>query len=307
MGSRPRIKNVIGRRHWGPIRAAWLATPLSVAKVGTPPNPGLADLPPFLDIRLGSADRALFEDVEGLRLNILAEAVFLFHKCAHTHLGAQRIGARGMHSWSLFNAYHSAYLGARGIMALLGISLPTRHDGQYLVDIFPLPESGRAQRDYAAGRHTFDEFFLVRFGANFDQRELWEMFQRTLNAADVDSLDERACRELLRPDHSAFSSRRNAMLYNAAHWPCDDLIADAALSSFVGFAGSGPPPDYLEAAHPGFLLRLSFNVYRLFEALVKDLAKDSAPVRLELEASRIVNDQANADLTVYNDFVASVT
>src|SRR5439155_6373055 len=104
----------------------------------SPPEPGLENLAPLQAVPLPD-NHGTFPDVEGLRSNALWEAVFLFHKCAHTSLATQRVGGQGMHSWSLFNAYHSAFLGAKGIMALLGIAVPKINGIQLAIDLFPEP------------------------------------------------------------------------------------------------------------------------------------------------------------------------
>src|ERR1035437_4654717 len=112
--SRPKIKNIIPARRWDAIKGAWLKDIPEFITPGARPDPGLDHLAPLQQITL-PADRGRSPDVDGLRRNMLAEAVFLFHKCAHTHLAAQRLGSLGMHSWAMFNAYHSAYFGAKGV------------------------------------------------------------------------------------------------------------------------------------------------------------------------------------------------
>src|SRR4051812_11134992 len=114
----------IGRREWNQIRDSWLGYVPRFESVGSRPDPGLDKLPPLLQLTISTQGADRVSDVTGLRTTLLWEAVFLFHKCAHTYLAALRLGHAGMQSWSLFNAYHSAYLGARSLMALLGVGLP---------------------------------------------------------------------------------------------------------------------------------------------------------------------------------------
>lgn len=114
----------IVRRNWEQIRDAWLDHVPTFSSIGAIPDPGLEHLAALLTSNIPEIKDApaRFQDMEGMRRNALWEAVFLFHKCSHTHLAAQRLAGRGMHSWCMFNAYHSAYLGAKGIMALLGVA-----------------------------------------------------------------------------------------------------------------------------------------------------------------------------------------
>ena len=258
---------------------------------------GLVDLQ---KVAVKNVDQTL-PDLLYLRANVLAEAVFLFHKCAHAHLAAQRLGTRGMHSWSLFNGYHAGYIGARGIMALLGIGLPGRLPvaGQFLIDVFPKPSAQRDVRLLAANAYSFSDFRIVHFKTPFSQEELWAAFLRVLRTARVGCWSGRAFEEMRTLSENARITRpRNAILYGATSWPLDDLLKDRNEADFLALVLTE-----FDAKEAGFLLRLSYNVYRLFEALMKDLAIDVGPVRVELDESRVAKDPTTLDLATYNGFV----
>ena len=144
MSRASRFQN-LGSRNWEEVRDSWLEHVPSFPGIGAPPDPGLEHLNSLLEIRT-SSNWERFADVRGLRANTLWEAVFLFHKCSHINLAAQRLGRQGMHSWCLFNGYHAAYLGAKGIMALLGVALPMLAGPQVAIDLYPMPVKGKAQR-----------------------------------------------------------------------------------------------------------------------------------------------------------------
>jgi hypothetical protein len=298
--SRPRIKNVISGRRWETIRGQWLDHVQALPAVGDRPDPGLEHLPELLTLTLPDRkDRCVFEDIPGLRSNMLSEAVFLFHKCAHSHLAAQRLGTHGMHSWCMFNAYHAAYLGARGILALLGIGLPTLpRGGQFLIDIYPVPENRKAQRDLAAGKFTYAQFHAVQFGKGLDQVEVWEALERLLSICDVSCWTKSIHDELRKTVGDGMTKVRNAFLYKSAFWPLDDLMTDGSSADFTKLIG-GP----LDTAEAGFLLRLSYITYRLFEDLMVDFGAICDPVKLQLRQSRIVRDPASTDLVCYTAFL----
>ena len=175
-------------RDWEHIRESWIDKSPTFSGIGSRPDPGLENLLQLCTLQLPE-DHGRFQDVEGIRANALWEAVFLFQKCAHTNLAAQRVGQSGMHSWSLFNAYHSAYLGARGIMALLGVALPRINGTQVAIDLFPEQTTSRrpgmirkSQKDKLVRRMAlpkFEEFIIVRM-RQLDQRFLWQGFRRVL-------------------------------------------------------------------------------------------------------------------------------
>lgn len=299
MAERPSIKNAIGPREWEMIKGSWLGHVPVFRQAGARPDPGLDDLPGLGQISAATQGRGIFQDVPGLRANLLSEAVFLFHKCAHSHLAAQRLGSMGMQSWSMFNAYHSAYLGARGLMALLGIGLVMLDvGGQFLIDIYPQPESEKEKRRLRAGSRKFDEFLFVRFGKQLDHHEVWEAFQRAIRVCDAACWNRDAYKELLDLAFKDISRPRNKFLYGSAFWPGDDLLLDGSADAFIALAAAG-----LDPSQHGFLLRLSFSVYRLFEQLIGDLAGYSGPIRDELDESRIIKAPFASDLFCYNSYL----
>ncbi len=300
MSLRPKLQNIKARR-WDDLRGAWLEHIPAFPAPGAKPDPGLDRLVPLQEVSLPE-NKGLFSDVPGLRTNLLWEAVFLFHKCAHAHLAAQRLGHLGMHSWSMFNAYHSAYLGARGVMALLGIGLPfLPSGGQLLIDVFPQPESSKKIKKLKLGEWQFQEVLIVRLPP-LDQRALWQSFRRVLEISDVRCWDENIRRELADVAPETIARPRNGFLYRAAFWPGEDLLADGTIEDFTRLVGTGLDPE-----EGGFLLRLSCDVYRLFEQLINDIAGESGVIRVQLDESRIIHDPAVAELVAYNAFLAQIS
>jgi hypothetical protein len=296
MSWRPKWQN-FRRRDWEPIRDAWLANTPTFPAVGAHPDPGLEQLVPLLGIDIPeNHDRYL--DVPGLRTMVLWEAVFLFHKCAHTNLAAQRLGQQGMHSWCLFNAYHSAYLGAKGIMALLGVALPNLKGRQVAIDLYPEPSGKKGAR--VLGSRQFEDFLIVRLKP-LEQRYLWEAFQRVIRMSDAGCWDIRLREELLDLSYEAITPPRNHFLYQAHFWPLNDLILDTAHGDLIALFGTE-----LDIDHRGFLLRLSFSVYRLFEQLMNDLAEHSSVIKEQVDGSRFLSDREIPELGCYRNFLSQL-
>jgi hypothetical protein len=293
---RPKWQN-FGIRNWEQIRDSWLANIPKFPDIGSPPNPGLEGLMPLLALAVPE-NHDKFPDVGGLRTNALWEAVFLFHKCSHTSLGAQRIGQQGMHSWSLFNAYHSAYLGARGMMTLLGVAMPIVNGCQVAIDLFPAPPKKRSQ---SFALPQFQEFIMVRLGL-LQQRYLWEAFQRVLNMTQSKCWDMSLRQSLLDPSFESITPPRNRFLYKADFWPLVDLITDDVPSNFDRLIGTE-----LDVDEQGFLLRLCFSVYYLFEQLMHDLAGYSNPIKQQLDGSRVCTNLGLPVLGSYANFTSQLS
>jgi hypothetical protein len=287
----------LGRRDWAEIRSSSLAHIPSFPTVGSRPDPGLEHLVPLLEISFDD-HQSRFPDVTGLRVNAMWEAVFLFHKCSHTKLAAHRLGRRGMSSWSLFNAYHSAFLGAKGIMGMLGVSFPNLRGRQVAVDLFPEPNPGRSRRGTLA-RAAHDEFLVISLPA-LDHRNMWEAFQRVLRMSTAECWDKVLVEDLLQLSFDEIASPRNRFLYRAHFWPLGDLCADEPPGDFDRLFG-----EELDVSEDGFLLRLCFTVYRLFEQLMGDLAQLSGPIQTEFDGSRCLASPGSNEVDCYTRFLAS--
>ena len=286
-------------RTWEAIRDSWIAHVAVLSTVGARPNPGLQDLAPLISIVTSdSTPDVRFQDVPGIRTNAMSEALYLFHKCSHTHLAAQRLAVQGMHSWCLFNAYHSAYIGARGIMALLGVAFPKVSGVQIAIDLFP--ESNQSKTSQKRDGVRFDEFVIFRLPM-LDQRRIWQGLQRTLRVSRAQCWVEALTDEILSIDYEDISPPRNHFLYQAHYWPFDDLTEDCVDERLAVTVMRK-----LDAGEGGFLLRLNFLIYRLFEELIRDLAMYSPPVKMQFEGSRCVAIADIPELSLYRDFVSRI-
>jgi hypothetical protein len=283
-------------RKWEDVRDSWVEHIPTFTAIAARPDPGLEHLLPLLEIPL-DRPTGLYPDVAGLRTNTLWEAVFLFHKCSHTNLAAQRLAVQGMHSWCLFNAYHSAYLGAKGIMALLGVAFPNLKSNQVALDLFPEPEK-KARNKGSLKALRFEEFLIVRL-PKIDQRRIWEGFQRLLKMCYTQCWDATLCVEILNLKYETITPPRNHFLYKAHYWPLEDLALDVVSSELETLLTSE-----LDADNNGFLLRLSFLVYRLFEQLMNDLGEFSPVIKTQVEASRCVINSEMPELRLYRGFMS---
>lgn len=287
-------------RKWEDVRDSWVAHIPTFTVIASRPDPGLEHLLPLLEIPLDGASTAtLHPDVAGLRTNTLWEAVFLFHKCSHTNLAGQRLALQGMHSWCLFNAYHSAYLGAKGIMALLGVAFPNLKGRQIAIDLFPEPNKKAKKKPPKV--LTFEEFLIVPL-PKIDQRRLWEGFQRLLKMCHPPCWDDRLRNEILDLKYEEITPPRNHFLYKPHYWPLEDLAVDVMSSELNALVTSA-----LDTDNNAFLLRLSFVVYRLFEQLINDLAEYSPVIKTQAEGSRCMVNTEALELGLYRTFVSQMS
>lgn len=294
----------IRKRNWNDIRSSWMQHVPQFQSLAPKPDPGLEKLETLRKDALPkkSDPPMTVADADGIRSNAVWEAIFLFHKCAHTSLAAQRLGQQGMHSWAMFNAYHSAYLGAKGIAEMLGVAaldIPGRPT--ILLDFFPESEqSSKSKRPVLVAK--FNEVAIIPLEYDLDQQGLWEMFQRIVRVSSVPCWSQQLQKDLKNVAHTKITPPRNAFLYKAHHWPLDDMIQDVTPPSMDLLVGTD-----LLVEDTGFLLRLCFSIYRLFEQLMADLSADSAVVKHQLDGSRIFVSEELPVVKSYQHFVSQVS
>jgi hypothetical protein len=272
----------IDARDWRFIRDVWVAYPLTTLNPNEIPSPGLEDLP---DLRLivPRQQAELYGDVPGIRSNALAEAVFLYKKCSRSRRAAQELAISGSQSWALFNAYHSAYIGARGIMALLGFATPKINGSQAGIDFFPITDRGGSQGKRP--KITSSDKFRVFSLGKFEQRFVWEALIHLLNISTVECWNKGLVSEITDLNFEKITPPRNLFLYKANYWPLEDLVVDLIPSTLNSLVGSA-----LEESSEGFLLRLCFTIFQLFSELIADLASTSNTVLWHMDATLPLRD-----------------
>ena len=183
-------------------------------------------------------------------------------------------------------------------MTLLGVPILLLGSDQIVIDLFPEP----LKKKKFASSPLFQEFLIVRLG-RLDQRYLWEAFQRVLKKTEATCWDTTLRDALIGLDFEDFSRPRNKYLYKASFWPpLADLMADTLLADFNKLFGTS-----LDIAEEGFLLRLCFSVYRLFEQLMTDLASQSGIIKEQLDGSRIFTNAGLPAIECYTNFISQVS
>ena len=182
-------------------------------------------------------------------------------------------------------------------MTLLGVPLPNLAGTQIAIDLFP----ELLKRKRSLSLPSFQEFLIVRLPM-LEQRRLWEGFQRLLRMSEAECWDLALRDELIDLTFEAITPPRNRFLYKAQFWPLSDLIVDGQSPNFNNLFGTE-----LDASAQGFLLRLCFSVYRIFEQLMSDLGLYSAVIKQQFDASRVLANSGLSVLDCYANFVAQVS
>jgi hypothetical protein len=287
----------IGSRAWSEAKDAWLSNVPQFDSIGEAPNPGVEFIVSHSTIQ-PSYPPSPIPDIEGLRRNILWEAMFLFQKCVHTRLAAERLGGEGMQTWSMFNAYHSAFLGAKGIMALLGVAFPRVGGAQTAIDVFPA--TPRSSQGVRRGPQTYsDRFKFFRLPGLLEQQSLWEAFQRVLRTADIgDVVPVSLIQAITSVPFAEFSPPRNRLLYQCHFWQFADILTPMPTTDIPNISAA-----LLDSDDEGFLLKLCFVVHRVFSLMLRNLAVESDTVATQLAGTNQFLDDRAVFPEIYSELM----
>lgn len=262
-----RMLSVVGMRHWDEVKRSWMAHMAGLPTSVAAPDPGLEKLGPLQSAEL--KEKVPIPDIDGVRSNTLAEAIYLYHKAAHAQLAVARLSTAGMTGWAMFNAYHSAFLNAKAAMALLGVVFPKVRGKDYLIDVFPLPEKRRNNRQFKM-KADYSEIVAVGI-PKLDQRYVWQALKRCCSNTMGAWPDVPALGLIKEIDWEKVTPPRNKFLYNSPFWPAvDDLTQDVIELEWDELIQAGLDPDAT-----GFLLSLSLDMFEVSRWLFEDFARDS--------------------------------
>jgi hypothetical protein len=182
-------------------------------------------------------------------------------------------------------------------MALLGVAFPALKGRQVAIELFPEPLKKKKRDSIVPSK----EFKIFQPG-KMEQRNVWEAFQRVIRMSNATCWETGLRQDILDVAHERISPPRNQFLYRVNYWPLGDLVADISPPSMTGLFG-----EELDTEATGFLLRLSFSVYRLFEQLMSDLASYSGSVKEQIDAVRFLTSSELPELNCYREFLLKVS
>jgi len=232
-------------------------------------------------------ERKPIPDIDGVRSNTLAEAIYLYHKAAHAQLAVARLSTSGMTAWAMFNAYHSAFLNAKAVMALLGVVFPKVQGKDWLLDVFPVPDKRRNNRQFKM-KSDYSEIVAVGI-PKLDQRYVWQALVRCCSNTMGAWSNLQALSSIKEINWEKVTPPRNKFLYNPPFWPAiDDLSRDVVDLEWDTLIQAGLDPDAT-----GFLLSLSLDMFEVAKWIFEDFAKDSNLFAMQISGLRWPHDELN--------------
>jgi hypothetical protein len=274
----------IDDRDWDVVRSAWLRSIPPRAVLGTRPDPTLSTLAAQQGALRGAKLPIEVADVPAFRATAFCEAMFLLHKGLHVLRAAQMHAGKGMPSWSLFSAYHSAFLLGKSISYFLGVCTPLPEGRQWIVDLFPQQKKKHVRKKPMAAE-DFVTFKVIPV-AHMDQRHSWGTLLRTIRLASVSVWKAEESQSILALNFEEFSPVRNKFIYSPPFWPFDDLFTEQP----VALVNDSPGFSEFDLDKLSFLFSLACRLAGMAEALAFDLAKHVPSVSQELQEAGYVAD-----------------
>lgn len=279
-----RKANKLVKRDWQSVCELWLTCGIVAGVPGTPPQCAVGELPSLQQELLGikgDEPKDVAEDIEGLRQGVLKEGIFQLQKSAHILNGAQIHIERGMPSWSLSSAYHSAFCAANGILNLLGVAFADVDGRNFLIDVWSQSSRG--------GRFKLEASNQIRLQKTPGlpaQRNIWQVFQRMLRITNFNNhiIRDNWRNAFLGLGKTDFSRKRNDVYYRSSSWPYDDVREFITANDFGFDCMSVLDGSVIsDAEENGFPLGLAFISVRIGHQMLKSLAGMSRLLKPELD------------------------
>jgi hypothetical protein len=217
------VDKLIRRRDWADIAGFWLNDIPIIDPPGAAPETSLGEFAVLSGLGQGVRDQpvALLE-LEGFRRTALREAIFLLHRCAHVVSIAEENIMTGRLTWSISDAYHGAFFGAKAVMALLGIGFFDLDNKSVLYNLWPVSPKEEQKRKRISVAVP-QELAFAAAANKLEHRHTWAMFSRCLRVFAVPMWPTAIVDALKNLDAKSFSRQRNILHYSNHRWIIGDL------------------------------------------------------------------------------------
>ena len=182
-----------------------------------------SDVPDFLEFNwnnLGS-DFETVISLPGRDFNFATDILISLTKYFHVLECARAQLSRGAATWTMVDTYHSAMLGARGLIALYGILCYTVQGRTVLVDFRPELGDADYRSKFSKMYKRIDDPIRVLRPKKLllEQRDAWGLIVRLVNITkNAESQDEELMKQIADIAETTLSSLRNKVLYDSVYW-----------------------------------------------------------------------------------------
>ncbi len=285
----------LAARYWDQVASSWLRHLPQIDSPGIPPKPlSLNQDLSYLCEQARSPKPNILSSARGpaagLRDAIFHESIYWLHKAVHSLSGAERKIAYGMLTWSVIDAYQSAYFSMRSLCAALGVVVCDYQSKSYVVDI--CRDFGSTKRELRVQDSAFCEDVAVySIGVRFDHKDNWQIMQRLLRVLHNESWGEECSQKIIELKSKDFAHHRNRICYYVHEWLKNDMLAPDYDESFATQAIYKAFP-ILDTTNLNFTLHLAYVFARISLTAYWDVAKVGVILARESESLRGALDES---------------
>lgn len=278
------IKKIDGR-DWDSIRDRWLE---HIPNISSPGDAPPLELKKFFGLQeiysKAAAAKGVphLEEVKSLRSSVLWEGIYLIHKSIHVSGAAILHLDNGQPSWSLSNVYQSSLFAVKGILALLGLSIP-RLSQPFMIDCFPKRmELTRSQIKKGHVATAELKFWIFN---NLNHVEHWEMLRRVLFTSTISCWDQEVIDFLKAVSGEQFVEERNCLHYINNYWTIPkDLYMKVNIGEFANnFEFTTNYTALISNCGKEYSFYINYTLINMALALIKDLGNLSTTVNDEFQ------------------------
>lgn len=263
-------------RYWDQLTSSWLRHLPSVDPPGSPPTP-LINNPDIVYLceeakspksqTLSSAQAA----VPGLRDSVCHESIYWLHKSVHSLGAAERKVQNGMLTWSVIDAYLSAYFSMRCLCGILGVVIFDHHNKTYVIDLCRNFGSMRIDKRELEGAFA-KNVSVHTIGVRLDHKQCWQIMQRLLRVLRGETWGQDFSQQIIALESTDFAHHRNRLCYYAYEWLENDLHSPLFENDF---ATQTVEMEHLEfnKETSSFTINLAFTLVRTALIAYWDIAK----------------------------------
>lgn len=293
--SENRIFKKIDHRTWENIRTEWFAYLPVIDPPGSAPQMEVAHMEGLVEIqkRANQDSRKIYrENVSSIRSDIFREGIFLMHKANNVCCAAIHQIENGILTWSISDAYHASFFALKGLLSLLGISVPQVGRHHLIVDCFPVPDvlSSKLRKRGVQPEPTMQFFAL---GMQLTHLDFWSLFQHILRISKIEVWDTEIVNFLKNIDNAHFSKQRNSIHYKNAYWTFPEDLFQRHFDEDFGLNENIVSDLQNDQTIHDFPLLLSYLLIKLSFDLLEDLAQNSTIVAQELALMKKMFAESN--------------
>ena len=215
---------------------------------------------------------------------MLFDGIYLLNKAVHVLSASQVHIDVGMCSWSLSNAYQSAFFAMKACALLLGMAVAEIDSSVYVIDL--CAETAISKK---TSRYIPPKVIRVMKSQRIEHRQYWGLFSRLLRISDIPvsllSGDLKAA--LIALNNSDFASQRNLLHYDNTSWVLSDLQQLIARDDFAADTAAIRSGQALDTDRDDFSVSLAIVLVGFGMSLLRDAAAVSNAIGEEVQILRV--------------------